>query len=184
MRQQRIISESRPSYRIYVSVTLLCALISIGLPASESEVDNESTDSFEELTYPATFFCVQGLRGGVQIMGFRGCSRVLEYHQKIDKKDCVKAEVVKTLDDMSPGLAIRAINQKPLDVASLVILHYETAPYEYLRVELSDVIIEAVKIDSEDDEIVEETIVLSPNRLVFNIIPSENYRRPGFTGGV
>ena len=180
MRLQRFTPKSRGKYRATASIMLLYALISSGLPASEG--DSESSDFYEELTYPATFFCVQGLNGSTQIRGFRGCSRVLEYKQKIDKDDCAKAEVVKPLDDMSPGLAIRAINQKPLDVASVIIMRYESAPYEYLRVEFSDVTVETVKIASEDSEVVEETIALSPRKLVFNMVPSEDYRRPGVSG--
>ncbi len=180
MRQQKTVSRSRSSYPIYVSVALLCALISIALPASE--IDNGSTDSFEELTYPATFFCAQGLSGSVQVIGFRGCSHVIEYRQKINKEDCVTVEVVKPLDYMSPGLTIRAMNQKPIEVASLVILHFENTPFEYLRVELSDVIIETAKLVSEDSGIGEETIVLSPKRLVYHIVPSEDDRRSGISG--
>ena len=180
IQQQKIISKSRRNYRFIASIALLYALICSGLPAAE--LYNESNDFDEELTYPATFFCVQGLTGGAQVRGFRGCSRVLEYNQKIDKEDCAKAEVVKPLDDMSPGLAIHAINQKPLDVASLIILRYESAPYEYLKVDFNDVTVEAVEIESEDSDIVEETIVLIPRKLGFTMIPSGDYMSPGVSG--
>lgn len=180
MRQQKTVSRSRSNYPIYVSVALLCALISIGLPATE--LDNEGADSFEGLTYPTTFFCAQGLSGSVQIIGFRGCSHVIEYHQIIDKEDCVTVKVVKPLDYMSPGLTIRAMNQKPIEVASLVILRNESAPFEYLRVELSDVTVEKAEIVSEDSGIGEETIELSPRRLVYHIVPFEDDRRSGVSG--
>ena len=180
MQHRRIEPKSYRNYRITATVALLCALTGLGLPAFG--VNEESRYFYEELIYPATFFCVQGLTGSVQVRGFRGCSQVLEYKQKIDKKDCAKAKVVKSLDDMSPGLAIRAINQKPLDVAWLIIMLYENAPYEYLRVEFSDVTIGTVEMASEDSEIVEETIVLFPGKLVFNMAPSDDYRHPGVSG--
>ena len=180
MQHQKTVSRSRSIYPIYVSVALLCALMSIGLSASD--VDNESSDSYDGLTYPATFFCAQGLSGSVQVLGFRGCSRVIEYQQTVDKEDCVSVKVVKPLDYMSPGLAIRPINQKPIEVASIVILHNESAPFEYLRVELSDVTVEKAEIVSEDSGIGEETIVLSPRRLVYHIVPFEDDRRTGVSG--
>ena len=83
---------------------------------------------------------------------------------------------------MSPGLAIHAINHKALDVASLVKLRYESAPYEHLKVDFNDVSVEAVEIESEDSYIVEETIVLIPRKIGFTMIPSGDYMSSGVSG--
>ena len=61
-------------------------------------------------------------------------------------------------------------------------MHNESTPYENLSVEFGDVTIETASITSKDGKIVEETIVLSPRKIVFNMVPSKDYRSPGVTG--